>query len=291
MEDNFEVGSLIVNAFVWCSHARPLLTSNFWRKQRTTKSNLKARVLSWPCLAETISATWCGACNVEKNFCPIGRLFQFACEVPQAPFQKVPRAAFGIPIVHRGTYDVARKFPTLKIPICSSCLYVARADSACEQFRATDPQQMASSSNHASDHTSKVDTKFDHIIGIADAPAPAPEQTVRVTMAWNTSLRFWWSHFLLQFLFVPKEARPARITLTCGWVAYLEREFECSSRVTSGLHGIGKRVLRRGRKETQYVRNCYLHAAKIDTWIWNKPNCVKKSALACLRWKADWQTT
>ena len=71
--------------------------------------------------------------------------------------------------------------------------------------------------------------------------------------------------FCSELFFAPKEARPARITSTCGWVAYLERWFECSSRVTSGLHGIGKHVLRGGRKETQYVRNCYLHAAKIDT--------------------------
>lgn len=93
----------------------------------------------------------------------------------------------------------------LKIAIFSSCLNVT--DSACEQFCATDPQQIASSSNHASDHTSKVDTKFDHISGIADAPAPAPEQTVRVTTAWKTFTPFLMVTFPAQKIYLFQKRR------------------------------------------------------------------------------------
>ena len=78
------------------------------------------------------------------------------------------------------THDVANKFPMLISAIFSPCFDVtclnhfshALIPDVHNFVRRIPPTNPAWSSNHASDHTSKVDIEFDHI-GTMNAPGPS----------------------------------------------------------------------------------------------------------------------
>ena len=100
-------------------------------------------------------------------------------DVPQVCSQKVANKAFGEPIVH-GAHDVAGKFPTLRGGVFSPCFNV-RCLNHFSHALIPDVQNFVPQippanrpwiSNHASDHTSKVDIKFD-LVGIVDALGPS----------------------------------------------------------------------------------------------------------------------
>ena len=113
------------------------------------------------------------------------KLFEFACPMhcwtsnrsssKRLPLQHSPSQSF-----MGETHDVASKFPMLISAIFRPCFYVtclnhfsrALIPDVQNFVPRIPPTNRAWSSNHASDHTSKVDIEFDHI-GTMNAPGPS----------------------------------------------------------------------------------------------------------------------
>ena len=114
-----------------------------------------------------------------------GKLFEFACSIhcwtsSRSSSKRLPLQHSASPSFMGEIHDVASKFPVLISAIFSPCLYVTCLNhfshaliSDVQNFvPRIPPTNRAWSSNHASDHTSKVDIEFDHI-GTMNAPGPS----------------------------------------------------------------------------------------------------------------------
>ena len=114
-----------------------------------------------------------------------GKLFQFACPIycwtsHGSSSKRLPIQHSTYPTFLRETHDVASKFPLLRSTSFSPCFHVTCLNLFSHAL-IPDMQNFVPwilpanptwSSNHASDHTSKVDIKFVHI-GTMDAPGPS----------------------------------------------------------------------------------------------------------------------
>ena len=114
-----------------------------------------------------------------------GKLFEFACPMHcwtsnRSSSKRLPLQHSASPSFMGETHDVASKFPMLISAIFSPCFYVtclnhfshALVPDVQNFVPRIPPTNRAWSSNHASDHTSKVDIEFDHI-GTMNAPGPS----------------------------------------------------------------------------------------------------------------------
>ena len=144
------------------------------------------------------STIHCSAFAVCSHVFPIipildsGKLFEFACPMHcwtsnRSFSERLPLQHSASPSFMGETHDVASKFPMLINAIFSPCFLVICLDHFSHALIPNvqnfvpriPPTNRAWSSNHASDHTSELDIKFDHI-GTMDAPGPSALRFLRL---------------------------------------------------------------------------------------------------------------